>query len=204
VGLSVRDSVIGKMGSKKEKSIWRKFSEFELLTYIFDSKRATPLPREVLVNLELPSHATIKPKKGIERPTPYGYIFESNQVLTSKYNLLTFFPKNLLEQFRRIANVFFLGQSLVSLLSFPPPLFPPPPLTFQFLASPNDTVLVVLQFFPRFTTVSPALAALPLIVVLGITAIKDAYEDMKRHQSDRAINRIQVSNSFIPHVSLFD
>jgi phospholipid-translocating ATPase len=200
VGLSVRDSVIGKMGSKKQKSIWRKFSEFELLTYIFDSKRATPLPREVLVNLELPSHATIKPKKGIERPTPYGYIFESNQVLTSKYNLLTFFPKNLLEQFRRIANVFFLGQSLTFHHSFPPSS----PLTFQFLASRNDTVLVVLQFFPRFTTVSPALAALPLIVVLGITAIKDAYEDMKRHQSDRAINRIQVSNSFIPHVLLFD
>lgn len=29
---------------------------------------------------------------------------------------------------------------------------------------------------------------LPLIVVLGITAIKDGYEDIKRHQSDRRVN----------------
>ena len=33
---------------------------------------------------------------------------------------------------------------------------------------------------------------LPLIAVLGITAIKDGYEDVKRHQSDRAINRQRV------------
>ena len=53
-------------------------------------------------------------------------------------------------------------------------------------------VLVILQFFPRFTNVSPGLAALPLIVVLAITAIKDAYEDFKRHQSDRSINNQKV------------
>lgn len=56
-------------------------------------------------------------------------------------------------------------------------------------------VLVILQFFPRFTTVSPGLSALPLIVVLFITALKDGYEDLKRHQSDRAINGIKVGVS---------
>lgn len=65
--------------------------------------------------------------------------------------------------------------------------------TLTLILSP---VLVVLQFFSRFATVSPALAALPLLVVLAITAIKDGYEDLKRHQSDRAINGIQVSG---PH-----
>lgn len=80
-------------------------------------------------------------------------------MLTSKYNVVTFLPKNLLEQFRRIANIFFL-------------------------------ILVILQFFPRFTNVSPALAAMPLLVVLAITALKDAYEDFKRHQSDRFINNL--------------
>jgi phospholipid-translocating ATPase len=52
--------------------------------------------------------------------------------------------------------------------------------------------LVILQFFPRFTTVNPGLSALPLIIVLFITALKDGYEDLKRHQSDRAINGIKV------------
>lgn len=51
-------------------------------------------------------------------------------------------------------------------------------------------VLVILQFFPRFSNVSPALSALPLIVVLAITALKDGYEDLKRHQSDRFINNL--------------
>lgn len=59
-------------------------------------------------------------------------------------------------------------------------------------SSPSHTVLVILQFFPRFTTVSPGLSALPLIVVIFITAVKDGYEDLKRHQSDRAINNIKV------------
>lgn len=56
----------------------------------------------------------------------------------------------------------------------------------------RSPVLVILQFFPRFTTVNPGLSALPLIAVLTITALKDGYEDLKRHQSDRAINGIQV------------
>lgn len=58
---------------------------------------------------------------------------------------------------------------------------------------PYMAVLVVLQFFSRFSTVTPFLAALPLIVVLAITGLKDGYEDLKRHQSDRAINGIKVS-----------
>lgn len=57
----------------------------------------------------------------------------------------------------------------------------------------SSLVLVILQFFPRFSTVSPALAALPLLVVLAVSALKDGYEDLKRHQSDRAINGIKVS-----------
>lgn len=54
----------------------------------------------------------------------------------------------------------------------------------------HPKVLVILQFFPRFSNVSPALAALPLLVVLAITGLKDGYEDLKRHQSDRSINNL--------------
>lgn len=52
--------------------------------------------------------------------------------------------------------------------------------------------ICILQFFPRFSTISPGLVILPLIIVLLITAIKDGYEDIKRHQSDRKVNHTQV------------
>jgi hypothetical protein len=34
------------------------------------------------------------------------HVYTTNQVITSKYTVITFLPRNLLEQFRRIANVF--------------------------------------------------------------------------------------------------
>jgi hypothetical protein len=34
--------------------------------------------------------------------------YKSNAVSTTKYNLITFLPKNLFEQFQRIANLYFL------------------------------------------------------------------------------------------------
>lgn len=60
-------------------------------------------------------------------------------------------------QFRRIANIFFLG-------------------------------IAILQFFPKFSTISPGLVILPLLAVLAITGGKDGYEDIKRHQSDKKVN----------------
>lgn len=52
--------------------------------------------------------------------------------------------------------------------------------------------IAILQFFNKFSTISPGLVILPLLIVLGITAIKDAYEDIKRHQSDRRVNHTPV------------
>lgn len=49
-----------------------------------------------------------------------------------------------------------------------------------------------MQFFPEFTTTNPFLQLLPLLIVLGMTAAKDGYEDVKRHQSDREVNHTQV------------
>jgi hypothetical protein len=42
--------------------------------------------------------------------------FCSNQVATSKYTLWSFVPKNLLQQFMRIANVYFLIISCLQVL----------------------------------------------------------------------------------------
>ena len=33
------------------------------------------------------------------------HVYATNQIITSKYTVLTFVPRNLLEQFRRVANV---------------------------------------------------------------------------------------------------
>lgn len=63
--------------------------------------------------------------------------------------------------------------------------------------------IAILQFFSIFSTISPGLVILPLLLVLGITACKDGYEDIKRHQSDRRVNstvvRILEGGEFINH-----
>jgi len=113
-------------------------------------KHKSPLlPRQVFVNEQIPSNNL--DKKG--RPKQY----VSNKVKTSKYTVFTFIPKNLYEQFRRIANFFFL-------------------------------TLVILQWFPEFATISPVVAALPMFIITSITAIKDGFEDFKRHVTDRSVN----------------
>ncbi|KAF8647469.1 hypothetical protein AX16_006674 [Volvariella volvacea WC 439] len=48
--------------------------------------------------------------------------------------------------------------------------------------------IAILQFLPWFSTISPAVAILPLIIILAVTALKDGYEDWKRHQSDKRVN----------------
>ncbi|XP_047319881.1 phospholipid-transporting ATPase 3-like [Impatiens glandulifera] len=51
--------------------------------------------------------------------------FKGNSISTTKYNILTFFPKGLFEQFRRVANLYFLT---ISILSFTP-VSPVSPIT---------------------------------------------------------------------------
>lgn len=83
--------------------------------------------------------------------------YARNKVKTTKYTILTFIPKNLYEQFRRVANLYFLA-------------------------------LVVLQVFPIFGAVSPQTAALPLMFILAVTAVKDAIEDYRRATLDEEVN----------------
>jgi phospholipid-translocating ATPase len=52
--------------------------------------------------------------------------------------------------------------------------------------------IAILQFNNKFSTISPGLVILPLLIVLTITAAKDAYEDVKRHHSDRRVNHSTV------------
>ncbi|KAG0250384.1 hypothetical protein BGZ95_007214, partial [Linnemannia exigua] len=84
--------------------------------------------------------------------------FGSNRINTAKYTTLTFLPKNLFEQFRRVANMFFL-------------------------------FMAIIQLTPLFTVGSPFLTVFPLCFVVGVTAIKDGFEDYKRHVEDRNFNQ---------------
>jgi phospholipid-translocating ATPase len=63
--------------------------------------------------------------------------------------------------------------------------------------------IAILQFFPRFSTISPGLVILPLLLVLGITTCKDGYEDFGRHLSDRRVNstlvRVLEGGDFVNH-----
>ncbi|KAF7337884.1 Phospholipid-transporting ATPase [Mycena venus] len=146
------------MAAKKPATLvrwYRKVADFNVES-LFSRKRGQGAKRTVYMNQKLPqdyydSKGKIKPDN----------VYTSNQVITSKYTLITFLPRNLLEQFRRVANVFFLG-------------------------------IAVLQFFNKFSTISPGLVIFPLLVVLGITAGKDGFEDTKRHQSDRKVNHSPV------------
>lgn len=85
------------------------------------------------------------------------FAYADNYIKTSKYSPLTFLPFNLFEQFRRLANSYFL-------------------------------CLLILQSIPAITPLSPITTAVPLVVVLAITAIKDAHDDICRHKSDNQIN----------------
>ncbi|XP_074033598.1 ATPase phospholipid transporting 8B isoform X2 [Leptinotarsa decemlineata] len=59
---------------------------------------------------------------------------------------------------------------------------------FQRLANFYFLCLLVLQLIPAISSLTPVTTALPLIGVLGLTAIKDAYDDIQRHISDSHVN----------------
>jgi phospholipid-transporting ATPase len=50
--------------------------------------------------------------------------FRDNAISTGKYNLATFFPKGLYEQFRRVANLYFLSVAIISLFDTVSPIEP--------------------------------------------------------------------------------
>lgn len=74
------------------------FSRFLLRS----SSSSTPRPNERNV---VPNHTVEKSINHKEHPN-YGY--KSNKIKTTKYTIFTFLPKNLFEQFHRLANVYFI------------------------------------------------------------------------------------------------
>ncbi|XP_041110345.1 phospholipid-transporting ATPase IC-like [Polyodon spathula] len=83
--------------------------------------------------------------------------YSGNSIRTYKYNAITFLPLNLIDQFKRAANAYFLA-------------------------------LLILQVIPQISTLPWYTTLVPLILVLGITAIKDLVDDIARHRMDNEIN----------------
>eukprot|EP00736_Rhodelphis_marinus_P013787 Rmarinus@m.20920 len=83
--------------------------------------------------------------------------YTNNYVRTAKYTLLTFIPRNLFEQFGRVANCWFLLISLLQMFSG---------------VSPTG----------KYNTLQG------LVFVLFCTAVKEAWEDYKRHKQDKELN----------------
>jgi len=71
------------------------------LEYLFTRHPGPGAPRSIFFNQNLPD-SYFDPKG---RPKKE-HIFPTNQVISSKYTIITFLPRNLLEQFRRIANMY--------------------------------------------------------------------------------------------------
>ncbi|EIW73502.1 hypothetical protein TREMEDRAFT_26850 [Tremella mesenterica DSM 1558] len=75
-----------------------------------ERKHKIPQRRTVYVNLPLPQHLVNSIGDPIIR-------YVRNKVRTSKYTIVTFLPKNLFEQFRRVANIYFLTLVILQLFS---------------------------------------------------------------------------------------
>ncbi|XP_005401072.1 PREDICTED: phospholipid-transporting ATPase FetA-like isoform X2 [Chinchilla lanigera] len=63
---------------------------------------------------------------------------------------------------------------------------------FQRLANAYFLILVFLQTIPQISPLASYTTVIPLTVVLSITAVKDAIDDMKRHQNDNQVNNRPV------------
>uniref|UniRef100_F1KSD9 Phospholipid-transporting ATPase n=1 Tax=Ascaris suum TaxID=6253 RepID=F1KSD9_ASCSU len=87
--------------------------------------------------------------------------FSSNVISTCKYSILSFFPRFILEQFRRYNNIFFL-------------------------------VIALLQQIPDVSPTGRYTTALPFLIILSVSAVKEIFEDIKRRKSDQKVNNFHT------------
>lgn len=128
-------------------SIWTRM----FCTILRKNPRTDPEERYRIV---VPNH--LVPPKTPRKEHPNGRR-PNNKVRTTKYTLLSFLPRNLLEQFHRIANLYFIS-------------------------------IVLLNWFPAINAFGKEIAMIPVMFVLGVTAVKDLFEDRRRKASDKRIN----------------
>jgi phospholipid-transporting ATPase len=105
-------------------------------------------------------------------------------VRTSKYTVYNFLVKSLFEQFRRLANIYFLIISILQVsgracnCSLVGPLFSP--------GFASRQVSTTLSPTSKYSTV------IPLVGVLAVTMCKELYEDLGRHRADQHVNNCKT------------
>lgn len=82
----------------------------------------------------------------------------SNEIWTTKYTILTLLPLNIFEQF----------STRYANLYF--------------------VLIAVLNYLPWAQSLSPVFQTFPIVMVLFVTLLKDAYEDQRRYKSDKIVN----------------
>lgn len=108
----------------------------------------------------------------------YFLSLQDNHIKTSKYNIFTFLPLNLYEQFQRVANAYFLCLLIlqVGFVTLEPLCLGIPVMSFALQLTPMS-VLALLQLIPQISSLSWFTTIVPLAAVLMVTAVKDAMDD---------------------------
>ncbi|KAG4107798.1 phospholipid-translocating P-type ATPase [Neocallimastix lanati (nom. inval.)] len=117
----------------------------------FSSKDGAEGKRRIFINI--PMEIPWIKSNGLPRVQ-----FPNNRIFTSHYTWYNFIPKNLFEQFRSVANFYFLILVILQLLP-----------QFQYGSSPITT-------------------AAPMLFIVGVTALRAGFEDYKRHETDHKRN----------------
>ncbi|KAK3432479.1 hypothetical protein EUGRSUZ_E04358 [Eucalyptus grandis] len=120
----------------------------------FRPPSADPEPIKSLIGQPGFSRVVFCNKPHLHRMKPHKY--PTNYVSTTKYNVVTFLPRSLFEQFRRVANFYFLLVAVLSCTSLSP--------------------------FARLSQF------IPLVIVVGISMLKEAVEDWHRFLQDLEVN----------------
>lgn len=135
------------------------------------------------------------------------HLFFYNKGLSSR-------PKYLSEIYNNTSRYIYYNQDLPSdmvhhhsqtpILSYPrnkirttkytPLTFLPKNILFQFtnVANTYFLIIVILGAFQIFGVDSPGMAAVPLIVIVCVTAVRDAFEDYRRGSSDSELNNSPI------------
>lgn len=143
-----RSESIYTLRQSRPPDLWTRFQSFVL------RRQRKPESDEPKYRAVVPNH--LVPPRTPKKSHPNGHR-PDNKIRTTKYTLLSFLPKNLLEQFHRVANLYFI-------------------------------FIVLLNWFPAINAFGKEISMIPVLFVLGVTAIKDLFEDRRRHASDKRIN----------------
>ena len=88
--------------------------------------------------------------------------YPKNHIVTSRFNIFNFLPKSLLEQFRRLANIYFLVIGIIAAIGYYTNVYE--------------------------TAIAPEAILIPMTTVILISTVKEGVEDFKRHLADSKMN----------------